>query len=59
MKGFKVDMLARGQSSVRPAKKIEASDRLRLNVLGVSNDKEIPQMNQIFTSVDFFRDQQQ
>ena len=28
-------------------------------VLGVSNDKEIPQMNQIFTSVDFFQDQQQ
>ncbi len=49
------DGLARSR---RPeiCKKFEASDRLRLNVLGVSNGKETPQMDQILTFVDFLRD---
>ena len=59
MKGLKVDYVRKRSELGKICKKFEASDRLRLNVLGVSNDKEIPQMNQIFTSVDFFRDQQQ
>ncbi len=59
MKGFKVDYSRKKSETGKICEKFEASDRLRLNVLGVSNDKEIPQMNQIFTSVDFFRDQQQ
>jgi len=59
MKGFKVHYPRKRSEIGKICKKFEASDRLRLNVLGVSNDKEIPQMNQIFTSVDFFRDQQQ
>ena len=51
------DGLARSR---RPeiCKKFEASDRLRLNVLGVSNGKETPQMDQILTFVDFLRDHQ-
>ena len=59
MKGFKVDYNRKQSETGKICKKFEASDRLRLNVLGMSNDKEIPQMNQIFTSVDFFRDRQQ
>ena len=58
MKGFKVDYARKRSETGKICKKFEASDRLRLNVLGVSNDKEIPQMNQIFTSGDFFLDQQ-
>ena len=58
MKGFKVDYARKRSEIGKICKKFEASDRLRLNVLGVSNDKETPQMNQIFTSVDFFLDQQ-
>jgi hypothetical protein len=55
MKEDIVDGLARSR---RPeiCKKFEASDRLRLNVLGVSNGKETPQMDQILTFVDFLRD---
>ena len=52
-----LDGLARSR---RPeiCKKFEASDCLRLNVLGVSNGKETPQMDQILTFVDFLRDHQ-
>ena len=59
MKVLKVYCPRKKSETGKLCEKFEASDRLRLKVLGMSNDKEIPQMNQIFTSVDFFRDQQQ